>query len=80
MAARARTVRLYRPCGALIGHAKVPNLGDQSFGAVTWDGRAFIQDPADPTAYHERLSWDCGDEDLERAQGQQWQEKKPTAG
>jgi len=68
-------VKLYRPCGALIGEAEVPDIPGVRFGVLTWDHRAFTQQSeVDATIYHEVPMWNLGEHAVKRLPDH-WQEE-----
>ena len=68
-------VKLYRPCGALIGEAEVPDIPGVGCGVLTWDGRAFVrQSEVDATIYREVPMWNLGKHAVTRSPGR-WQEE-----
>jgi hypothetical protein len=69
-------VKLYRPCGALIGEAEVPDIPGVRFGVLTWDNRAFAQQSeVDATIYREVSMWKLGKHAVTRSPGR-WQEEE----
>ena len=79
-----RRVKLYRPCGALIGEAEVPDIPGVCFGVLIWDGRAFIRDPSespwtlpgDLSIFREAPMWKLDKHAVKRLPDH-WQEEPP---
>jgi hypothetical protein len=69
-------VKLYRPCGAQIGEAEVPDLRPGvAFKILLWDGRAFMQQSeVDAAIYREVPLWNLRKHAVARAPGR-WQEE-----
>jgi len=68
-------VKLYRPCGTLLGEADVPDIRPGvAFNVLMWDGRAFVQQSeVDATIYREVPMWNLSKHALTRSPGR-WQE------